>query len=84
MTCMYKPTESSAQPDLHGEYARQKQHLLWMASMPGVQAHAKLRAQALDSDMSGLYRGIYNDVNLELKRLHAVDVEKMKSGQARK
>lgn len=72
MKCIYKPTESSAQPDLDGEYVRQKQHLLWMASMPGAMDHAKKRAEELDKDQSGLFAGIYSDVNNTLKNATAV------------
>jgi hypothetical protein len=57
--------------DEAGEYQRMKKHLVWMASMPGAKAHASHRAKELDSDKSGLYSGIYNDVKATLLQLKA-------------
>lgn len=72
MTCADKQTASSPPPPIGGDYQSQRAHLLWMASMDGAFAHAKLRAEQLDKDPSGLWMGIYEDVNTELKRLQSL------------
>jgi hypothetical protein len=61
--------------DEAGEYQKMKNHLLWMASMPGAKAHASLRAKELDSELSGIYAGIYNDVKATLLQLKAAEAE---------
>ena len=52
--------------DEAGEYQKMKSHLVWMASMKGARAHAKMRAKELDADKSRIYAGIYNDVRATL------------------
>lgn len=48
--------------------------------MPGAMAHAKKRAEQLDKDKSGLWAGIYEDVNNEIKRLQSLGSD---AGQAK-
>jgi len=43
-------------------YDRTLAHLITMAGNPGFKAHAWHRAKELDSDISGLYRGIKDDL----------------------
>ena len=43
-------------------YAKMLAHLVTMAQQPGFKAHAWHRAKALDSDISGMYRGIKNEL----------------------
>jgi hypothetical protein len=43
-------------------YAKMLAHLIAMAQQPGFKAHAWHRAKALDSDISGIYRGIKDDL----------------------
>ena len=43
-------------------YAKMLAHLVTMAKQPGFKAHAWHRAKALDSDISGMYRGIKNEL----------------------
>ena len=43
-------------------YDRMLAHLVAMAKQPGFKAHAWHRAKALDSDISGMYRGIKNEL----------------------
>jgi hypothetical protein len=69
--------------DEAGEYQKMKTHLLWMASMPGAKAHASLRAKELDSDKSGIYAGIYNDVKATLLQLKAAEAEAVAGQVAR-
>lgn len=43
-------------------YAKMLAHLITMAQQPGFKAHAWHRAKALDSDISGMYRGIKDEL----------------------
>lgn len=43
------------------------QHLVKMAKIPGAKSHAWLRAKQLDTDPSGLFTGIADDLIKEMK-----------------
>ncbi len=55
-TC--KPTESSAPPGTHGEFALTLEHLTTLAKDPGWKHYAWGRAKELDADRSGLFKGM--------------------------
>lgn len=48
-------------------YSRYVEQLLRMGSAPGAQHYAKARAKELEADPSGLFRGIYQAVNDQIK-----------------
>lgn len=48
-------------------YSRYVEQLVRMGSTPGAQHYAKARAQELEADPSGLFRGIYQAVNDQIK-----------------
>ena len=48
-------------------YSRYVEQLVRMGSAPGAQHYAKARAQELEADQSGLFRGIYQAVNDQIK-----------------
>jgi hypothetical protein len=44
------------------EYQKTLHHLIWMASMQGAKKYAWDRAQKLDADPTGIWRGIADDL----------------------
>lgn len=58
--------------DLYSRYVNQ---LVRMGSAPGAQHYAKARAQELEADQSGLFRGIYQAVNDQIKAGQAQSME---------
>jgi hypothetical protein len=56
----------SSNPSL---YAETLSHLVWMAKMPAAKAQAWHRAKELDSDISGLWVGIKDDLIKQMKDL---------------
>ena len=48
-------------------YSRYVEQLVRMGSAPGAQHYAKARAKELEADPSGLFRGIYQAVNDQIK-----------------
>ena len=44
------------------EYHKTLHHLIWMASMQGAKKYAWDRAQKLDAEPTGLWRGIADDL----------------------
>ncbi len=43
-------------------YRKSLDHLIWMAGLKGAKQYAWQRAKQLDSDPSGMYRGIADDL----------------------
>lgn len=58
MTCK----TSSPQRDPIGDYQTHLDHLIAMAKVEGFKAYAWKRAQAMDTDASGLWTGIADDL----------------------
>lgn len=48
-------------------YSRYVEQLVRMGSVPGAQHYAKARAQELEADPYGLFQGIYQAVNDQIK-----------------
>jgi hypothetical protein len=57
-------TALSCNPSL---YAETLNHLVWMAKQPASKSHAWHRAKELDSDISGLWVGIKDDLVEHMK-----------------
>jgi hypothetical protein len=57
---MQLPKPSGKQATL--DYQKTLEHLIWMASMKGAKQYAWDRAQKLDADPTGLWRGIAEDL----------------------
>lgn len=57
---MQSPKPSGKQATL--DYQKTLQHLIWMASMKGAKQYVWDRAQKLDADPTGLWRGIAEDL----------------------
>lgn len=66
--------------DLSTIYETTLAHLIAMAKVPGSKAHAWHRAQELDKDQSGLWKGIAND--LKAAMLDGQDKGKASEGQS--
>jgi ATP-dependent protease ClpP protease subunit len=48
--------------DGQATYRKSLAHLIWMAGLKGAKQYAWQRAKQLDSDPSGMYRGIADDL----------------------
>ncbi len=69
MTC--PSTASSSSPEALGAYERHLAHLIRMAGEPGWKAYAWHRAQELDADRSGMWRGIAEALKTAMTRAKA-------------
>ena len=54
--------QSSKPFDGQAIYRKSLAHLIWMAGLKGAKQYAWQRAKQLDSDPSGMYRGIADDL----------------------
>ena len=50
-------------------YRKSLAHLIWMAGLKGAKQYAWQRAKQLDSDSSGLYRGIADDLTKAMNEI---------------
>ena len=51
-------------------YVETLNHLVWMAKQPASKSHAWHRAKELDSDISGLWVGIKDDLVKNMKEIN--------------
>jgi hypothetical protein len=51
-------------------YVETLNHLVWMAKQPAAKSHAWHRAKELDSDISGLWVGIKDDLVKNMKEIN--------------
>jgi hypothetical protein len=64
---------SSTKPFSRQEiYAETLQHLIWMAGQKGAKQYAWHRAKELDSDISGLWVGIKDDLIKNMKEINGL------------
>jgi hypothetical protein len=69
-------TSSESVFNLQETYKRQLEHLVWMSQIPGAKAHAWSRAKELDSDVSGVFKGIAADLTREMLEIHNQNAKK--------
>jgi hypothetical protein len=50
-------------------YRKSLAHLIWMAGLKGAKQYAWQRAKQLDSDPSGMYRGIADDLTKAMNEI---------------
>jgi hypothetical protein len=61
-------TSSESVFNLQETYKRQLEHLVWMSQISGAKAHAWSSAKELDSDVSGVFKGIAADLIERMKK----------------
>jgi len=57
-------------------YQKTLEHLIWMASLKGAKHYAWERAKKLDSDPSGMWAGIANDLTKAMNEKSGEDRQK--------
>lgn len=62
MDTQLHPIQSPKHFDSQATYRKMLDHLIWMAGLKGAKQYAWQRAKQLDSDPSGMYRGIADDL----------------------
>lgn len=55
--------------DGQATYRKSLAHLIWMAGLKGAKQYAWQRAKQLDSDPSGMYRGIADDLTKAMNEI---------------
>ena len=64
-------TSSDCVFSLQETYKRSLEHLVWMSKMPGAKAHAWQRAKQLESDPTGIWRGITEELTGVMSEIHS-------------
>lgn len=69
MDNIFQDPKSSKPFDAQATYRKSLEHLIWMAGMKGAKQYAWQRAKQLESDPTGLWHGITDDLTKAMNEI---------------